>query len=30
MYDGKLCFIEKEGGKVWKDYMESIINDEID
>ena len=23
--DGKLCFSEKERGKVWKDYMESIM-----
>ena len=23
---GKLCFSEKERGKVWKDYMESIMN----
>ena len=28
--DGKLCFIEKERGKVWKDYMERIINEEND
>ena len=26
--DGKLCFSEKERGKVWKDYMERIMNDE--
>ena len=26
--DGKLCFSEKERGKVWKDYMEMIINEE--
>ena len=24
--DGKLCFSEKEMGKVWKDYMERIMN----
>ena len=24
---GKLCFSEKETGKVWKDYMERIINE---
>ena len=23
--EGKLCFNEKERGKVWKDYMEWII-----
>ena len=23
----KLCFSEKERGKVWKDYMERIVND---
>ena len=23
--EGKLCLGEKEGGKVWKDYMESIL-----
>ena len=28
--DGKLCFSEKERGKVWKDYMERITNDEND
>ena len=28
--DGKLCFSEKEGGKVWKDYMERIMNEEND
>ena len=27
--DGRLCFSEKEGGKVWKDYMEMIINKKI-
>ena len=26
--DEKLCFSEKERGKVWKDYMERIMNDE--
>ena len=25
---GKLCFSEKERGKVWKDYMERIMNEE--
>ena len=24
--EGKLCFSEKERAKVWKDYMERIIN----
>ena len=24
--DGKLCFCEKERGKVWKDFMERIMN----
>ena len=24
--DGKLCFSEKERGKVWKDYTEQIMN----
>ena len=28
--DGKLCFSEKERGKVWKDYMERIMNKEND
>ena len=28
--DGKLCFSEKERGKVWKDYAEGIMNDEND
>ena len=28
--DGKLCLSEKERGKVWKDYMERIMNDEND
>ena len=27
--DGKLCFSENERGKVWKDYMEMIMNEEI-
>ena len=26
--DGKLCFSEKERGKVLKDYMERIMNEE--
>ena len=26
--DEKLCFSEKERGKVWKDYMERIIIEE--
>ena len=26
--DGKLCFCEKERGKVWKDYMERMMNEE--
>ena len=26
--DGKLCFSEKERGKVWMDYMERIMNEE--
>ena len=26
--DGKLCFSGMERGKVWKDYMERIINEE--
>ena len=26
--DRKLCFSEKERGKVWKDYMERIMNEE--
>ena len=25
--DGKVCFSEKERGKVWKDYMERILNE---
>ena len=28
--DGMLCFSEKERGKVWKDYMEGIMNEEND
>ena len=28
--DGKLCFSEKGRGKVWKDCMELIINEEND
>ena len=28
--DGKLCFGEKDGGKIWKDYMERIMNEEND
>ena len=28
--DRKLCFSEKEKGKVWKDYMERIMNEEND
>ena len=28
--DEKLRFSEKERGKVWKDYMESIMNEEND
>ena len=28
--DGKLCFSEKERGKVWKDYMEWIMNEASD
>ena len=27
---GKLCFTEKERGKVWKNYIESIMNEEND
>ena len=26
--DGKLCFSEKERGKVWKDYMKRTMNKE--
>ena len=26
--DGRLCFSGKERGKVWKDYMERIMNEE--
>ena len=25
--DGKFCFSEKERGKVWKDFMEGIMNE---
>ena len=28
--DGKLCFSEKERDKVWKDYMERIMNEKND
>ena len=28
--DGKLCFSEKESGKLWKDYIERIMNEEND
>ena len=28
--DGKLCFSEKGRCKVWKDYMERIMNEEND
>ena len=28
--DGKLWFSEMERGKVWKDYMERILNEEND
>ena len=28
--DGKLCFSEKERGKVWKDNMERIMSEEND
>ena len=28
--DGKLCFSKKDRGKVWKDYMEKIMNEEND
>ena len=28
--DGKLCFSEKERGKIWKDYMERIMKEEND
>ena len=28
--DGKLCISEKDRGKVWKDYMERIMNEEND
>ena len=26
--DRKLCFSEKERGKIWKDYMKRIMNKE--
>ena len=26
--DGKLCFVKKERGEVWKDYIEGIMNEE--
>ena len=28
--DGMLCLSEKERGKVWKDYMERIVNEDND
>ena len=28
--DRKPCFSEKERGKVWKDYLERIVNEEND
>ena len=28
--DGKMCFNEKERDKVWKDYIERIMNEEND
>ena len=28
--DGRLCFGEKEGGKVWKNYMDRIMNEDND
>ena len=28
--DGKLCYIEKERGNVWKDFLERIMNAEDD
>ena len=28
--DGKLCLCLKERGKVWKDYMERVMNEEND
>ena len=28
--NGKLCFSEKKRGRVWKDYMEGIMNEEND
>ena len=29
-YDGKQCISENQRGKVWKDYMERIMNEEND
>ena len=26
--DGKLCFSDKERGKVWNNYMQGIMNEE--
>ena len=28
--DRNLCFSEEERGKIWKDYMERILNEESD
>ena len=28
--DGKRCFLEKERGILWKDYIERIMNEEND
>ena len=28
--EGKLCFSEKERGKLWKDYMERMMNEVSD
>ena len=28
--DGKLCFSEKDGGKVWKDYIKRTMKEEND
>ena len=28
--DRKLCFMEKERGNVWKNYMETVMNEEND
>ena len=28
--DGKLCFSDKERGKVWKDYIEMVMKEEND